>query len=403
MYPSQVDIRTLYSYTRNEGVHKYDMKPNASLRKKLVAELDMTPRGVQVRLSPSRPLGVPSADQQFDALHPPFFNATSDVNGSTIEITLSSMRLLTVRDVSTGSTASSIGPSSGAGIPQAAQRLSVDLAHLIMNAQGRPSSILSSGSSLQSLSTISGISVDSTGCSARSSSSSVVSHDHEKEHKEKEEGKKTSRESRRSSESHRRTPISEIFPETQVDVQRQSTGSPSPPGSLMDHPMVRMEEATADGHSLPTDNEKLSSHCSTLRRTTSLINYLDLEVTPGSITGTPLNLTPWQHASQESPLRRCAMLQRGSLLKGELHLPRVIKLSHMQSKASQLAGQQIAPWNELDWKVSPWKLIVKPKPAAHLTHKCTLTPSPADAGPVFQPPCPAKAKAKTSLLTSELG
>ncbi|EJF63987.1 hypothetical protein DICSQDRAFT_167152 [Dichomitus squalens LYAD-421 SS1] len=62
-------------------------------------------------------------------------------------------------------------------------------------------------------------------------------------------------------------------------------------------------------------------------------------------------------------------------------LPRVIKLSHMQSKASQLAGQQIAPWNELDWKVSPWKLIIKPKPAAHLTHKCTLTPSPADAGP----------------------
>ncbi|TBU37030.1 hypothetical protein BD309DRAFT_995315 [Dichomitus squalens] len=383
MYPSQVDIRTFYSYTRNKGVYKYDTKPNASLRKKLVAELDMTPRGVQVRLSPSRPLGVPSADQQFDALHPPFFNATSDVNGSTIEITLSSMRLLTVRDVSTGSTASSIGPSSGAGIPQAAQRLSVNLAHLIMNAQGRPSSILSSGSSLQSLSTISGISVDSTGCSARSSSSSVVSHDREKECEEKEEGKKTSRESR--------------------SAQRQSTGSPSPPGSLMDHPMVRMEEATADGHSPPTDNEKLSSHCSTLRRTTSLINYLNLEVTPGSITGTPLNLTPWQHASQESPLRRCAMLQRGSLLKGELHLPRVIKLSHMQSKASQLAGQQIAPWNELDWKVSPWKLIVKPKPAAHLTHKCTLTPSPADAGPVFQPPCPAKAKAKTSLLTSELG
>ncbi|TBU36388.1 hypothetical protein BD309DRAFT_1072008, partial [Dichomitus squalens] len=221
----------------------------ASLRKKLAAELDMTPRGVQVRPSPSRPLGVPSADQQIDVLHPPFFNATSEsachmpvdltddtlpacacrsMNGSTIEIALSSVRLSTVRDVSAGSAASSIGPSSGAGIPQAAQRLSVDLAHLIMNAQGRPLSILSSGSSLRPLSTLLGISVDSTGCSARSLSSSVVSHDREKECEEK-EGKKASRESRRSSESHRRTPISEIFPETQVGAQRQSMGLPSPP------------------------------------------------------------------------------------------------------------------------------------------------------------------------------
>ncbi|KAJ8468631.1 hypothetical protein ONZ51_g9518 [Trametes cubensis] len=64
MDPSQVDIRTFYPYTPNEvkhrkrttraqlkvleGVYKYDTKPNASLRKKLAAELDMTPRGVQV-------------------------------------------------------------------------------------------------------------------------------------------------------------------------------------------------------------------------------------------------------------------------------------------------------------------------------------------------------------------
>lgn len=68
MDPSQVDIRTFYPYTPNEvkhrkrttraqlkvleGVYKYDTKPNASLRKKLAAELDMTPRGVQV-LAPS--------------------------------------------------------------------------------------------------------------------------------------------------------------------------------------------------------------------------------------------------------------------------------------------------------------------------------------------------------------
>ena len=61
---SQGDIRTFYPYTPNEvkhrkrttraqlkvleSVYKYDTKPNASLRKKLAAELDMTPRGVQV-------------------------------------------------------------------------------------------------------------------------------------------------------------------------------------------------------------------------------------------------------------------------------------------------------------------------------------------------------------------
>ncbi|TBU58957.1 hypothetical protein BD310DRAFT_948374 [Dichomitus squalens] len=320
MHPSQVDIRTFYSYTRNEA--------QASLRKKLATELDITPRGVQVRPSPSRPLGVPSADQQIDVLHPPFFNATSE-SACHMPIALSSVRLSTVRDVSAGSAASSIGPSSGAGIPQAAQRLSVDLAHLIMNAQGRPLSILSSGSSLRPLSTLLGISVDSTGCSARSLSSSVVSP--------------------------REQAVVRVPP-----AHAHLRDLPRGAASLADHPMVRIEEATADGHSPPTDNEKLCSHCLTLRRTTSLINYLDLEATPGSMTGTPLNLTPWQHTSQESPLRRRATLQRGSPLKGEL-----------------------------------------PRGAPHA--QCTLTPSPADAGPVFQPPSPAKAEAKTSLLTSKLG
>ena len=181
----------------------------------------------------------------------------------------STMRLSTVRDVSGASTASS------AGVPQAPQRLSVDSAHLILNAQGRPSSILSSGSSLRPPSTISGISCDS-GRTSRSSSSSVVSvrwddvalrtvkekqreerrtrRELEREKGDK-EGSKTKRESRRSSESRRRTPISEIFPETQ-GAQRQSTGSLSPPSSIMDGPMVRIEEATADGHSAPTDEER---------------------------------------------------------------------------------------------------------------------------------------------------
>ncbi|TBU65140.1 hypothetical protein BD310DRAFT_805158, partial [Dichomitus squalens] len=52
--PSQVDIRTFYPTPPTSMT-----KVNASLRKKLAAELDMTPCGVQVRprlSSPSRPI-----------------------------------------------------------------------------------------------------------------------------------------------------------------------------------------------------------------------------------------------------------------------------------------------------------------------------------------------------------
>ncbi|KAL4248159.1 hypothetical protein ABKN59_007890 [Abortiporus biennis] len=64
MDPGQVDMRTFFPYQPNEvkhrkrttrsqlkvleDVYKYDTKPNASLRKKLAEELNMTPRGVQV-------------------------------------------------------------------------------------------------------------------------------------------------------------------------------------------------------------------------------------------------------------------------------------------------------------------------------------------------------------------
>ncbi len=66
MDPSAVDFRAFYPYTPNEvkhrkrttsdqlkileGIFKRDTKPNAALRNELAARLDMTPRGVQVRL-----------------------------------------------------------------------------------------------------------------------------------------------------------------------------------------------------------------------------------------------------------------------------------------------------------------------------------------------------------------
>jgi len=64
--PTSVDFRTFFPYIPNEVKHRKrtsraqlkvledifrkDTKPNAALRKKLAAELDMLPRAVQVRL-----------------------------------------------------------------------------------------------------------------------------------------------------------------------------------------------------------------------------------------------------------------------------------------------------------------------------------------------------------------
>ena len=152
----------------------------------------------------------------------------------------------------------------------------------------------------------------------------------------------------------------------------------------------------------------------------SLINCLDLEATPASTNNTPLRLSPFQNA-EESPLKSRA-IHRGSPLRGELREstasiaslrpyaksqssafpPKLVpKPSQTLSKASALVGQQIAPWTELDWKVSPRKPLVKPKPASHLKHKRTLTPSPSDPMPVFQPLRPANTKSKPAHLIAE--
>ncbi|KAI0746236.1 hypothetical protein C8Q80DRAFT_1271161 [Daedaleopsis nitida] len=392
----------------------------------------------------------------------------------------SSMRLSTVRDVSGSSTASSTGA------PQASQRLSVDSAHLILNAQGRPSSILSSGSSLRPPSTASGISTYS-GRSPRSSSSSVVSvrwdeagiqsvkekqrrerrtrreKDNEREKEGQKDGSKTTRESRRSSESRRRTPVMDIFPE--IAQRRDSSGSLSPPASLAENPLVRVEEATADGHSAPTEDEDvadtpqegvslnetpvkrarprpmseqmlgrprpqpicdnsegdvLSMLDAATNDLASLINRLDLEATPASTTNTPLRLSPLA-TGEESPLKargvHCGSPLRGELRESTASIASLRPYAKSQSSAmppklppkpqtmrgaAGLVGQQIAPWTELDWKVSPRKPLVQPKPAtaAHLKHKRTLTPSPADPAPVFHPLRPAHPKA-LPLLASE--
>ncbi|KAI0794946.1 hypothetical protein C8Q75DRAFT_791510 [Abortiporus biennis] len=279
----------------------------------------------------------------------------------------------TVRYPSNASSASSIpAPAARTVTPNTQARLSADSAHLILNAAGRPSSVLSSGSSLRPPSTMSGVSAFS-GRSARSSSSSVVSvkwdeeglqHVREMQRKErksrresreserKDEGTSSSgRKSRRASgEGRRRTTIGEIFPEI---LERESERPQSVGSSIVDGPLVRVEEATLDGHSDPELEEEIKKEAessmtpvkrprprpvseqmlgksrptamtdgedgvlSILDAATndlaSLINRLDLEATPASSNGSPLRQSPsFFHGSptrailpsDDSPLRR---------------------------------------------------------------------------------------------------
>ncbi|KAI0915303.1 hypothetical protein AcV5_003808 [Taiwanofungus camphoratus] len=238
------------------------------------------------------------------------------------------MRLMTVRNTSSSS-------HSSADPPPASSQLSVDSAHLIMNAQGRPTSVALNGSSLWPPSTASAVSVFS-GRSACSSSSSVVSvrwdeagiwsskEMQRKERKSREKESKTTRgvkESHRSSESRKRKTIMEIFPE--AELQRPSSMSPP---SVAEQPIVTVEEATMDGHSDHTEERSIETPMKHARLRpvseqmlgrarpqaicddgdgvlsildaatndlASLINRLDLEATPASSTKTSLVKPVW--------------------------------------------------------------------------------------------------------------
>ncbi|KAI0696589.1 hypothetical protein BC835DRAFT_853465 [Cytidiella melzeri] len=247
----------------------------------------------------------------------------------------STMRLGTVRRPSNASSA--------LGVPQQQQqpatmgnRLSAESAHLIMGVNGRPSSTISSGSSLRPPSTASGISAFSQR-SPRSSSSSVASvrwdeaglqHVKERQRRERQirresadtQGKpsREGRESRRNSEGRRRAAIVDIFPEArQRPSSAHSSVEPVPP-------ILTVEEATADGHEDPnvsvastpvrrarprpvseqmlskarpkpvTDDSEgvLSILDAATNDLASLINRLDLEATPASRNNSPLNRSP---------------------------------------------------------------------------------------------------------------
>ncbi|KAL6299475.1 hypothetical protein BKA93DRAFT_870647 [Sparassis latifolia] len=353
----------------------------------------------------------------------------------------STLRMSTVRQVSAAS-------SSCAAQPPASNRLSMDSAHLILNANGRPSSVLSSGSSLCPPSTISGGSVIS-GRSGRSSSSSVVSvrwdeecirsskelQRKERRSRREQEGGKTRRESRKTSDARKRTPISEIFPEMQIERPVPT----SPPRSMRQPPMVTVEEATADGHSEASltpvkrarprpmseqllgkarpqavcesqEGDVLSILDAVTNDLASLINRLDLEATPSSTTNiSPLRQTPRAIAGDDSPLRKRTI--RDSPLKAELRESTASisslrpyactqETANQKSVVKQMIGQSIAPWSTFDCHVSPRKEPTRTVAKARPTHKRTLTPSPAVEPPVFQPLRPAKVKTTNALVTS---
>ncbi|KAK0448447.1 uncharacterized protein EV420DRAFT_843673 [Desarmillaria tabescens] len=206
-------------------------------------------------------------------------------------------------------------------------RLSVESAAVM----GRPSSAMSTASSLRPMSTTSGTSRASSGSGASvkwdEAGLETVRDRRDRERGIKkgikeEQKRRDSRESRRSSEGRKRTPLSDIFPEigTSGDGEEaRHIGEGSPAVSGKECPVVRVETATCDGHEDPgadkmlvatpvrrarprpaseqllgkarprgiyedSENGALSVLDAVTNDLANLINTLDLEATPG---GTP--------------------------------------------------------------------------------------------------------------------
>lgn len=155
-----------------------------------------------------------------------------------------------------------------------------------------------------------------------------------------------------------------------------------------------------------------------------LINRLDLEATPAStLAGSPLRLSPGQPFLEESPIKQRSF-SKGSPIKSYLRAGKTESMQSLRPYAQRLSipqpsnlptsappdtqqfkdvrrflGQQIAPWSELDWQVSPKKPVgtIVSRP----THKRNSSPLPALDPPfVFQPLRPAKNNKAALAFTS---
>ncbi|KAH7920517.1 hypothetical protein BV22DRAFT_1133018 [Leucogyrophana mollusca] len=359
----------------------------------------------------------------------------------------STMRLPSVRN---GSTASSV-------VMQQSNRLSVDSATILgggILARGRSGSTISTASSLRPKSMSSSVSGASSGSSVRWDEAGLATvkecRKKERESKEKESKgstkkdkkskKSKDKESRKTSDSRKRTPLAAIFSDSQLPEEEQS---PKPgPGA----PIVTIEEATADGHSLPDDDVPDRSMETPVKRArprpvseqllgrsrpkaiyeddddnavmslldaatndlAQLINRLDLEATPGTPDMTPVGRSPFslEKLNETSPTKNRLTMEspmkglRGSMTSVSSLRPYAQSWAKASSPstAQNLIGQNIAPWTTLNASISPSKSPVTARvpakggaPTLRLTHKRTMSPAPAaDASPVFKALRPAK-------------
>jgi serine/arginine repetitive matrix protein 2 len=231
-----------------------------------------------------------------------------------------------------------------------------------------------------------------------------------------------------------------IAPSCETRSSVYSTESQHPQSAA--NPLVTLEEATSDGHSVAnstppkrarprpvseqmlgksrpagmyeTQGQVLSILDAATNDLAQLINTLDLEATPHA---TP-DMTPHRRRSdpQESPTKflleklsplssRSKTLRESSNSMASLRTAVAAKAlnnnkSQLQpaSQTRRMVSQQIAPWPAADTELSPLK-VARAEPAVieplkgvkkRLSHQRTLTPSPApDNSPSFQPLRPA--------------
>ncbi|KAI0027700.1 hypothetical protein K488DRAFT_90544 [Vararia minispora EC-137] len=352
----------------------------------------------------------------------------------------------------TSSAASSLNLPNVAPVPlRASSKLSRSSSvNLSVAAPGdrRPSSTISTGSSLRPPSTIS--------ANSRTSSSSAASVKWDergletvKEQCRQEREGARPKETRRTSEGRRRAALIDIFPTSLPDSRPSSQTSES----SVPMPIVTIEEATADGHSVadsasygtperqrrprPISEQMLTKErpkgicmLSLLDAATndlaSLISRLDLEASPGTPNGSPLRLSPsLSKLFRDSPGLPGGKDYGSPIKKPHSSVGPSVGLRGSQTSVASLRpyaqsrgkatisdpkvqgaspriGQQIAPW-----PISPTKPIVPPQHTAEVAsvapvfkpaHRRTLSPAPAEEPPaVFRPLRPASRKTSQTV------
>ena len=145
----------------------------------------------------------------------------------------------------------------------------------------------------------------------------------------------------------------------------------------------------------------------------SLINRLDLEATPATIKGSPIqplrnspSFGSLGRACDDSPLKGRKLRERAAPLLADTTASIASLRTFAQTQAQRhpaapatrqqpmdplemhrrMIGQQIAPWADLDWQVSPKRPAQTTASTLRPRHRRAPTPTPeAERAPVFQP------------------